>query len=88
MSTWMIASIDTLCGGPCRFTVIQAGRPMLVFTGFAKWKVRCERCAGEPAPETIPAHMPAKPVGVPALMTRLGLLPLDFGRQRDPGEEG
>ena len=86
MKIWTRAVVPTLCGGPCKHTLIEIGAPMLVLAvkGFTREFVRCELCAGQ-APPDLPAHVVTdhRPPRLET-MSRLGLLPLD----REPGQEG
>lgn len=78
----MRARVEETCGA-CG-TRILIGSPMLrlTFPGTVKFRHRCASCAGEPVGESMPWVPP------PLDLRRAGLLPLDFSREREPGEEG
>jgi hypothetical protein len=82
MKTWTRAGLERFCGNCHRR--IRTGEVYCLWriVGVKSDKVRCQDCAGEPAP-TLP--VPRKPAAVSA-MRRFGFLPLDEGR--DPGQEG
>jgi hypothetical protein len=70
--------------------MIRVGDPVLVLVllGIHRPKVRCQAlaCAGEPVPAALPEAVVER--ASVTVMTRLGLLPLTFGREREVGEEG
>jgi hypothetical protein len=86
---WTRAKLEESCGH-CRRR-IAVGAPMLVITvpPVNKGFKRCSEleCAGEPVPDDLPATIIA-PRPEPVSLERLGLLALDFRRDREPGEEG
>ena len=90
MRTWAIAKLSVYCG--CCEREVPAGAPylMLVLPGVQAKKFRCPGCAGEPVPADVgtSAQVNERPLD----LTRLGLLPLAFGkaaaREREVGEEG
>lgn len=83
MARWQRVRWPRRCGR-CG-DVIAVGAPVLILE-VAGGLARCETCAG-PAPPDLPLDIEMeKP---PALdMTRLGLLPLEWKRDREPGEDG
>jgi len=84
MTRWARATRVRFCGR-CAGR-IDKGAPILVI-GLANVKrehIRGECCAG-PAPPDLPAHL--ERVAAPVSLERLGLLPLDWRREREPGED-
>jgi hypothetical protein len=92
---WARAQIGQAVCGRCERTVVVGDPVQLVtFPGMARRLVRCETCAGSPAPPELPGRIEqSERVGQP--MTRLGLTPwsvLPFDGKaaaiaREPGED-
>lgn len=80
MKTWVRASHDTICGGPCH-RQIRRGEPLLVLTivGIEKRRRRCASCAGEKPPEDLPPLVePSSFTPMSHIRTGATALPFDF----------
>lgn len=96
MRRWTRAPFRLICGGPCA-RLLQRGEPILELQApeWSRPKIRCETCAGEPAPADLPPLVERTPVQptTPARPVRTVTgLPADFkvaaAGEREIGQEG
>ena len=85
MRTWTRARINTLCGN-CP-TVIQQGQPLLEISAPGWAKVRCDACAGEPAPADLDDQPTATRTLGPRLAERIASIK-DIGRDWKHAQSG